>query len=148
MKKLFVFILIVLLLCGINLLPISNLTLDKIFPSASVEVYLADNEYNGELLTHKNGDGQIIFCDVENLLYILNNYVVNGYTLRICASDMNSVLQKFMPNYYFESSNYVYGYKQGIFNKCINVNDEKVNFQCVKSNNDVLIGFPILLGSY
>ena len=74
MKRLFVFIIIVLLLCGINLNITKELNFQNIFSGASVEVYISDKSYNGNLSVIDNGCGQIVCCGIDDLNYIFNNF--------------------------------------------------------------------------
>ena len=147
MKRLFVFVLIILLLCGINLGVTNNFTISKIFNGCSVEVYLKSHVENCEFLSVKNGEGSIIFCEVNDLIYILNNPDVCGYTIKINNKNYHEVLNCLNVSYMFASFGCVYG-KSNLFNFCTSVNDNVVNFQCVKNDDFVLLGSPILLGSY
>lgn len=147
MKRLIVFVLIVLVLCGINLSFTSSLTLNKLFSGAVVEVYLQNQDYVGECKTVKNGDGLIVITNVNELNYILKNYKTNGFTLKINNLSLNKTLAKLNPNYYKTKNNYTYGYlSYGALGVC--VGQDVVNFQCCEVGGEVLVGFPILLGSY
>ena len=146
MKRLFVFILIVLLLCGINLSCTQNLNLERIFGGAEVEVYLSERSPICEFETINNGEGQVVFAKIENLSYILSSYKCSGFTI-ITDLSLCKVIEEISPNYYFENKNGIYGYLNGIKESVI-VKDKKVNFQCAESGGFTKIGFPILLGGY
>lgn len=147
MKRLFVFVLIALILCGINFGITKNLTLENIFKGACVEVYLKSQCETNEFLSIKNGAGEIIFSEIENLNYILNNYDANGFTIKIKNEQIDNVIKKLNANYLFESFNCLYGCSS-LFVDCACVNNNLVNFQCVKNEDEILIGSPLLLGSY
>jgi len=147
MKKFFVFILIALLLCGINFASSKKLSLNSIFPDGDVEVYFSQNIEMSEFYTQRNGNGTILFCSSDKLLYILNNYSVSGYTIKIKNLSVCDVLKKISPNYYFSNGCGVYGYFS-YFNDYVLVNDRAVNFHVKESDGCVLLGCPILLGSY
>ena len=138
-----VFLLIVFLLCCLRLNCLNDFNLSTIFANSSIEVYVNDLG-KGEFKYEKNGDGFIMFSDVSKLDYILNDYNVLGYTITVNCELIESVLQKLNPNNFFNVGKYVYGFKSGLFSKTIN----NINFQCAKSEQGVLIGVPILLGSY
>lgn len=149
MKRLIVFILLALLLCGVNLSSVQKLTLDQIFPTATLEVYTSDKSYL-DLNKLKNGNGEIIFADINQLNYITQNcQSVVGYTLIIRDMQKNDVL-KALKVLYQEQENYgIYGWSSVLgFNKKIVLNGNNINFQCVTSGQNILIGVPILLGSY
>ena len=92
-----------------------------------------------------NGVGQIAFVAANNLQYILNNYKTSGYTLKIYGKTMAEVLQTLSPNNFYQKNDMVYGYKNGIGYNAIN---DEINFQCTQKQDCVLLGVPILLGSY
>jgi len=157
MKKILLFIFIVILLCCVNLTAVQNLTLDKIFPNAMVEVFL---QQKGNLIDHKtiaNGQGEIVYCDIQDLDYILNqNLKVTGYTLKIhsCEIDIlnllnvNDVQQQNFGIYGFSEMLENYAKKFNLLTKKVKINQKMVNFQYINKNDYILIGFPILLGSY
>ena len=143
MKKITVFILIILLLCGFKLSVVPNLTIDKIFPNASVEVYIPKKVDAGVYKSISNGDGMILFSHINQLKYILNTFNVSGYTLKINMT-INGLIKNLNPNFYTHKDGGVLGYKSGLFDKSINGN----NFQCAKSDGCLLLGVPMLLGGY
>ena len=147
MKKLIVFILIVIVLCAINLNALKDLTLSTIFPSAVCEVYLSSCEYEGGIKSCKNGEGQIVFCDVKELDYILENYSAAGYTLKINGESVCAVVDKLSPLYKFNFGECSYGYCVKNLDSVV-VDGKSVNFQIAEIDNFVLLGFPILLGCY
>ncbi len=146
MKKLLVFILLVILFCGINLNFTKKIDLKSIFAGASVEVYLNSGEFTDEFESIKNGDGQILNCVVDDLDNVLASYSVSGYTLKIEGMDVIDVLNMAKLEY-FKDGEYYYGFCEGMA-KPIITHNEFVNFQCVQNGCNVLLGFPILLGSY
>ena len=144
MKRLAVFLIIVILLCGVKFAFVQNLSLGKIFAGASVEVYLRNNEgLSGAI---NNGDGQILVCDVEKLEYILNEYDFVGFTLKI-SNELSDVLCKLNPSYIKPVGSSVYGYKSGLMSSVF-VYETNINFQCLQMGEYVLLGTPLLLGSY
>lgn len=148
MKRLIVFIFLVVLFCVINIGAMQNLSLKDIFPNANCEVYFAKKT---DLMSYEklsNGEGEILFCNINDLNYIKQNKNICGYTIKIENQNIKDVLNKLCPSYSFVFDEYVYGYKIGAITCNVELNGKKVNFQCAQKENCVLIGFPILLGSY
>lgn len=146
MKKLLVFILLIILFCGINLNFTKELDLKSIFGDASAEVYLNDDVFISEYETIKNGSGKILRCGVEDVEAVLKCYNASGFTIKVKNIDLDNILKSCKLSH-FKSGEYVYGYCDGLFAP-LRINDEYVNFQCVQKGGDVLFGSPILLGSY
>lgn len=146
MKKLIVFILIVLLLCGMNSNFAQGLNLKSLFKGANVEVYVVGEVDNDKYKILKNGDGAVIFTVIEELDYILSSYKVNGYTVAV-GGDIGGVLTALSPEKTYINAWGVYGYKAGLGDGVL-VNDNYCNFQIVEKMGIVLLGCPILLGSY
>lgn len=146
MKKMFVFILIIFLLCGINLININSLSFDKLFVGGSVEVYLPDM-IQSDYRVEKNGNGSILFCEVCDLDSVLNTYFINGFTLKIKDKKMSDVLALLSPSFWYKQDGFIYGYINGVKEK-IKIDGRTVNFQCAIVEDLVCVGFPILLGSY
>mgnify|MGYP004645264295 FL=1 len=154
MKRLIVFILIVILLCLTNLSLTKDLNLANIFPKSQVEVftdYLSGLNYK----KMQNGLGEIIFCDVEELNNILKQTdKMVGFTLKIENEEVKSVLKKInAQNTYYKNYGF-YGWSK-ILNEIFKIKNNKVqmfdgvvNFQALQKENDVILGFPIILGSY
>ncbi len=151
MKRLIVFILLVLLLCGANFAISKDFTIDKIFPNARVEVYTSSKT---DITFNKidNGCGEIIFCNCENLNEIIKNFKnISGFTLKISKTSIDEVLEKLDVKNTYNKNFGVYGCSNIIkkyFNKQIDMLCGVVNFQCVAKGDDVIVGVPILLGGY
>lgn len=128
---------------------IKNFDLSTLFAGASLEVYLNSNEMVDEFDTVGNGAGVIIFASVDSLRYILNKYNVSGFTLKT-KKTTGEVLTLISAKNIFFSEFGVYGYCNyaKYWVKSINFNDYLCNFQIFTTNDYVLLGFPILLGSY
>lgn len=154
MKRLIVFILIIILLCGINFSITKDLNLDKIFPNAQVELF-TDSKTGINVQKIDNGQGEIIFCTTNELSYILSQVSsAVGFTIKIQNASMVSVLKSFGINFSFVENYGVYGWSNYIYNnfniknKSIEMLSGRVNFQAVEENGAVLLGIPIILGSY
>lgn len=149
MKRIIVFILIIFLLCGINIFSTNNFNLSILFAGASVEVYLNSDKIVDEFDAIGNGTGVIVFTNIDSLHYILNKYSVSGFTLKIKKTTEEVLTLISAENIFFNEFG-VYGYCD--YAKCwvdsINFNNSLCNFQIFATNNCVLLGFPILLGSY
>lgn len=128
---------------------IKNFDLSTLFAGASVEVYLNSNEMVDEFDTVGNGAGVIAFANVDSLQYMLNKYSVSGFTLKT-QKTIDEVLTLISAKNIFFSEFGVYGYCE--YAKCwvdsINFNNTLCNFQIFDTNGCVLLGFPLLLGSY
>ena len=154
MKRLIVFILLALLLCGINLTIVQDLTLDKIFPKAQVEIF-TDSKTHFNVNKIDNGLGEILFSDIENLNYILNqlNNVV-GLSIKIYSKDRAYILRALNVKYLYNKNFGSYGWS-GTLEKIKNIKTKSVclsnfmaNFQIVEKDDCVVIGTPTILGSY
>lgn len=154
MKRLIVFILIVILLCLTNLSLTKDLNLVNIFPKSQVEVF-TDSLSGLNYKKVQNGLGEIIFCDVEELNNILKQTdKMVGFTLKIENEEVKSVLKKInAQNTYYKNYGF-YGWSK-ILNEIFKIKNNKVqmfdgvvNFQALQRENDVILGFPIILGSY
>lgn len=156
MKKLLVFLFIILLLCCTNLMYVQNLTLENIFPNASVEVYTSTKSKIESLQKIDNGIGEIIFCDINQISYIFDNEKnISGLTIKINIDDVGDIdLIKSLhcPNF-FEANFGTYGWSavvEKIFNNKFGVlvGNMDCNFQIFKTKNEIFVGIPILLGGY
>lgn len=94
-----------------------------------------------------NGDGVIINADVHTMKEIIKDNEFFGLTLKIENIEVKDVLNKIYASVVFENFESVYGVCN-FFDKCILVNNLRTNFQCKDLGDVVVLGFPILLGSY
>ena len=154
MKRLIVFIFLVILLCGINLAFVEDLTLDKIFPQSQVEIF-TNSKTSLKINKIDNGMGEILFCNIENLDYILNQLDnVVGLSIKIYNKNKANVLRalkvKNLYNQNFGSCGWSGTLERIKVVKFKNVHllDGMANFQCVEKDDHVVIGMPIILGSY
>lgn len=145
MKKLIVFILIAVMLCLAKFSFTQNLTLDKLFPSSSVEVYVQQEEVADGFYSIKNGSGSIIFCSAKEFGYINKRYNVVGYTFKI--SDNIDTVYKTLKSGVIKSGNRLYG-NSPFLPKGISFDCRNINFQVENKNGAIYVGYPILLGSY
>ncbi len=145
MKRLAVFILLLLLLCGMDCFFKRDWNINSFFLNSDVEIYLStiENLNGGNII--KNGEGAIVCCKFNDLEKYLNSNNVLGFTIKVDEVQIDDVLQNLNPRNISKAMNYTYGYTAQ-FNqfKCVNGN----NFQMAARENSVLVGFPILLGSY
>lgn len=154
MKRLIVFILLSILLCGVNIPFAKDLTIDKIFPSSNMEVYIIEKS-NLSFDKIDNGMGEIIFCETKDLDYILHNCSkVAGFTIKIQNMEINDIIKSLNVTNTFALNFGVYGWSKifenlnEINNKSIEISRKMVNFQCVAREDYVLVGMPIILGSF
>lgn len=147
MKKIIVFLLLVLLLCGVSIGYTKGLSFKDIFEGCEMEVYLPVG-VNVECSFIENGEGIIAFCSIDYFKYLKDTYLVNGFTIKIKDKEIDDVVGLLNPNYVIRCDNFIYGYTNSTKCDVKMVQDKIVNFQCVKVENDVCVGFPILLGSY
>lgn len=154
MKRLIVFILIVLLLCFTNLAITKDFNIDKIFPNSKVEVFF-DKKTDLNLEKTPNGVGEIVFCNMNELYKILKlNKYISGITIKIKNENMDSVLKKINVRNIYNNNFGVYGWSR-VFDGMLNIKtnalqlfDSYVNFQCVDNGKEIILGYPIILGSY
>ena len=102
-----------------------------------------------------NGMGEILFCDIENLDYILNQLDnVVGLSIKIYNKNKANVLQalkvKNLYNQNFGSCGWSGTLERIKVIKSTKVHllDGMANFQCVEKDDHIVIGMPIILGSY
>ena len=98
MKRLIVFIFLIVLFCCINLPYINRLKLSEIFPNAQIEVYIDQKTETNGLNYINNGEGKIVFLNINQLDNFLKHNKAFGYTLRIKDETLNNVFKKFPPN--------------------------------------------------
>lgn len=156
MKKLLVFLFIIVLLCCANLTYMQNLTLENIFPNASVEVYTSTKSQIDSLQKIDNGIGEIIFCNINQLNYIFDNEkYISGLTIKIDVDNADDVdlIKSLHCSNFFEDNFGLYGWS-AVVDKLFNnkfevlVGDVNCNFQMFKTKNEIFVGVPILLGAY
>lgn len=147
MKRLIVFIIISALLCVLGSGVARKLTISELFPNSEVEVYVDDEIIPSGLSYIKNGSGNVIFCDMEDLNYIKENCRVAGFTVKARGYKLEDIINKLMPNTIFEQMGYIYG-QSNFFGGGISFMGMGINFQCAEVGGCVLIGSPILLGGY
>ena len=156
MKRLLVFLFIVLLLCITNLTCVQDLTLSNIFPTASVEIYTSSKTNIEQLSKIENGLGEIIFCNVNELDYILKDFDnISGFTLKFDTQNKTKqqILEQLNLQRFTSNGFGILGYSSTIgslFNNkfCVNIDKNKCNFQLFETKNSIFLGVPILLGSY
>lgn len=147
MKRLIVFILIALFMCGLNWLALEDFDIQSVFDGAYVEVYTANDSGLDGFSKIKNGAGEIIFSDTSNLKYILNNVEECGYTIKVSKRDFNDVLAALNVSKFTSKNGTVYGYRAGLF-ATVRIDGELFNLQMAVVNDTLNIGVPLLLGSY
>lgn len=151
MKKLFIFFLLIILLCGLNFYPLNKTSINDLFHDAKYEIYTySQSGLNIDKIA--NGNGEIVFCNssnVEETLKKLNDNI-SGFTIEIDKENIDYFTQKninkILKNNY-KINNEIYG-KSNFFKKNVKINNKNVNFQYKEVENKILIGTPILLGSY
>lgn len=152
MKRLIVFIFMVALLCCVNFGFTQGLTLEKIFPHSSVEVY-TDTKTDLQLNKIDNGAGEIIFCNIDDLNYILKTTQAVGFCIKVYKQNAEQVLKLLQPQNVLNQNYGYFGWSNVLQNiniksKSVAMQQGKVNFQCVQNGEQLLIGVPIILGSY
>lgn len=149
MKKLIVFIFLIILLCLTNLNYISDFKFKNIFPKSSVELFVEcvnDNELKNCNYI-KNGTGKIVFINIDKLDEFLKNNEVLGFTIKVKHMQLNDVFKRLEIKRVKKIQNSYYGVSAK-FSKHLKVGNESYNFECVYVNDEIHIGTPILLGSY
>ena len=122
--------------------------LQKIFPKSQVEVYLAKSDgLNINHLTVSNGMGEIVFIDIDDLHIYLGNKNLLGFTIKVRNSNLNDVFKRLEIKKVKNIQGAYYGCS-GLFSQQLNLSCKNYNFECVKLNEEIHIGTPILLGSY
>ena len=154
MKRLIVFILIVLLLCFTNLSLTKDFNIDKIFPNSIVEIFF-DEKSDFNLEKTSNGVGEIVFCDINKLSSILKlNHNISGVTFRIKNENVENILKKINVRNTYNKNFGIYGWSNVLDSMLIvktnslKLFDSYVNFQCVDNGDEIILGCPIILGSY
>lgn len=103
----------------------------------------------------KNGNGGII-CLNSSELKLLNNFDIDtlyGESVKFKCDDKTfaDLIKKYKISVVneekFEDFISIYGYNSS-FGKPVNIHDKNVNVQMVKRGDEIIVGFPIILGSY
>lgn len=151
MKRLIVFIFIVILLCLTNLTITKDLTFDKIFANSKVEIFF-DRKTDLEYQKIQNGVGEIVFCEANQLSDILkNDNKVSGFTIKIKNENVDEVLKKLNVKNVYDKNFGIYGWSNllgEVVNLKLDMFGSYVNFQCVNNEDGIILGCPIILGSY
>lgn len=156
MKRLLVFLLLVLLLCCVNLSCTQDLTLSKIFPNASVEIFTSTKTNLTEFYKLDNGFGEIIFGEVEDFEYIFNNVNnISGFTLKINIESFSKtkIFKALNVINYNENNFNILGFsntvKKIFKNKfSLKIDKNECNFQYFEAKSHIFLGIPLILGSY
>ena len=158
MKRLFVFILIVILLCCLKMFFLQNLTIYTLFGSCDAVVFVANpfnevsncifftKDFDDGVNVVKNGTGSVIYCRSSSIYRYKLLFSVTGYTIRL-HNHKNEILDLLLARNVFENNWGTYGYSDKLeFERVID--GVVVNFQINKTNTGFLLGCPILLGDY
>ncbi len=147
MRKLIIFILISLFLCLAGVCAKKDIgSLKDLFPNAQIEVYTKNvTRFDENYIT--NGDGYIIYSTINNFCSVFEKHDVTGYTIKINNTSPIQICKKLKASCVVYDGGYMYGYSC-FFPGEIILKDIKVNFQCAFWEDKILIGTPILLGSY
>ena len=145
MKKLIVFIFIILIMCLTKFSFTKNLSLADIFGGANIEVYAQEEILN--MKNVKNGDGYIVYCNVYDLDYIYNNYKINGFTVNVKNVSINKILD-LLGACKIEKNDYGFYGVSDVLMWSYNLKCGDKNLQIIESDGGVMVGCPILLGSY
>lgn len=151
MKKLlvFIFLLIIVVICSLG----SEIKLFN-FSNFDIELFATEISDNIQADVIKNGDGYIVKTNSEEIDKVLN--LVDGvYGVTLIIDDNSTKYEEIkskikVQNCQEEQNIYTfYGYINGQ-DKFIYVDNKKVNIQVLynKNNSKLIIGFPIILGSY
>ena len=146
MKKLVVFVFFTILFCSLGMSFTQKLTISDIFSNEDYEVFVEGDVVSG-YTSIKNGSGSIIYCSAVDLDYINKQTKIVGFTVKIKNLSLYDVLKKLKAFNVKMIDGYYYG-KSSLFYKSVLVKDWSVNFQCIKNEEYILLGCPILLGSY
>ena len=123
-----------------------KLTISDIFSNEDYEVFVEGEAVSG-YVSINNGSGSIIYCSAEDIKYISSQRKIVGFTIKIKNLSLNDIFEKIKVQNVRLIDGYYYG-KSPLFCECIDVDNWNVNFQCAKNDGYVLLGCPILLGSY
>ena len=145
MKKIIVFIFVLLIICLLKVSFVSELKLTDIFSDVDVEAFITNDELpNFDYI--KNGEGIVVFCKLGDLEYINNNYLLNGFTIKLKDND-KSIMEKLGAIIHVQNDFGFYGFSS-VIARDYNFKYKNNNFQMVYSNGTTLIGCPLLLGGY
>ena len=146
MKKLVVFIILTIMFCLLGSNITQKLTIENIFSNSDAEVYIEGETTTG-YLSIKNGTGSIIYCKANDIPYISSKSNVLGFTIKIENMCLKDIFRKIDVFDVKKLDGYYYG-KSSLLKKQVTLKDASVNFQCATNDDYVLLGCPILLGSY
>ena len=150
MKKLFIFLLLILIVAICSFGKNSN-NIPNSFTPIKVQIFAAD--YSGENFI-KNGNGVIVECDINKLqasLSLCSNVSGKTYVYNASLKDYENIKVGYKIQSIQELGNIktFYGYSD-FCGDCIFIEGKKVNTQVAFNTEENLlyVGNPILLGSY
>ena len=98
----------------------------------------------------ENGKGYIISSSIKNIDVLLNSFDesdIKGYTFFLKTNDIQSVTKKLGLQYSISNQNEIVAYSN-IVPMSIYINNIVYNTQIIQKDEEVIIGFPVILGSY
>ena len=130
MKRMFVFLFVLLCLCFVfsHKKP-SNVALENLKGEYSLYLNTQSNSIPPFAKATNNGDGQIIQCDVSLINELkFDSKEIGGESVKVSLKDF-------------------YG-EAGYGEKFVYVGTERINCEVAINNGFIYIGFPVILGSY
>ena len=139
-------------------LPVSHITLLGYVPDTS-SIYsfyttdTIDTIQNANIV--KNGNSAIVSCDSTNAKYVrkfLHNVLgesvqINNPTKQVLDNICNYIKNDFLYDEIVGQTQIMYCYNPSLAN-FVMIDKQKVNIQIAKSDNQIVIGYPLILGSF
>ena len=97
-----------------------------------------------------NGKAFILSTSLEHIDILFDNINysnIKGYTVFLKTTDLQSVLNKLGLQYFKNNNNEILAYSS-LVPFSLDLDGEIYNIQIVKKSSQIVIGFPVILGSY
>lgn len=156
MKRMFVFLFVLLCLCFVfsHKKP-SNVALENLKGEYSLYLNTQSNSIPPFAKATNNGDGQIIQCDVSLINELkFDSKEIGGESVKVSLKDYTyeqicDILNfRSNKNYEFSDGLKTFYGEAGYGEKFVYVGTERINCEIAINNGFIYIGFPVILGSY
>lgn len=154
MKNIVVFVLIFCLLFFCSAFEKNNNFLLQMYEEGQAEFFVLSFQENLPEFakSQKSGNGYFITCDLKLAKYLLKDLKnVAGVTIKtngeIDKNLLNKLQIKILKTEEIYGRKIVYGFSN-FFDQFVFMQNKKVNLQIVENNGKLIIGNPIIFGSY
>ncbi|HEY8389869.1 MAG TPA: hypothetical protein VIL26_02780 [Clostridia bacterium] len=152
MKRFLLFLSFALILVGLGISDYSLLNLKDRYPQMQVVFYTKDSR---NLDSINDGIYNQVYCSTDQakkIKRLLNKIEGMSVSFEGGIQDLNFVIDYFDVKIISEKTCddilYIYGYSSLILTPAVKINNNYINIQLVLRKDKIIIGTPIILGSY